>query len=319
MCITAECGTIKISIITSIYKGEKFLAHFLDHLKRIENCSESEIIFVHNDPSEEELSLIQQFIEQQWMKVKHLIVPREGLYCSWNRGISAADGKYITIWNIDDVRLPDSLKLQSIALDQNPSSFLTYGNFKIVNNYGQLEGFDVIVPEYNKSNSSFRRRHHGGSFIMWRKDLHEKIGYFDEQFKLIADFDFQIRVCHAYPIVKTNHFLGYFLAGTSTNLSSNYLLQDIEHTALHLRYGNLDLVKLPTILSTIKQVKISQYRWFGNFCSTDNYSIHPLKNLLFNFPLIVIPVIYLPRHLARQYLKKRFPSLSKIKKWISLK
>ena len=55
-------------------------------------------------------------------------VPREGLYKSWNRGIKLAKGEYITIWNVDDIRYPESFKEQAQVMDKNIKTMLVYGD-----------------------------------------------------------------------------------------------------------------------------------------------------------------------------------------------
>src|SRR5215831_8735385 len=96
---------INISVITSLYKSERFLEQFLGHYFKIENLHECELILVHNETTEEELRIINQFDWQSVHKV-HLPVPREGLYSSWNRAARIARGKYLAVWNVDDIRTP---------------------------------------------------------------------------------------------------------------------------------------------------------------------------------------------------------------------
>jgi len=50
-----------------------------------------------------------------------------------NTCIKEAKGEYVTIWNVDDLRTPNSLEMQMKALDENPDIALTYGDFIIVN------------------------------------------------------------------------------------------------------------------------------------------------------------------------------------------
>ena len=50
-----------------------------------------------------------------------------------------------------------------------------------------------------------------GAFIMWRKSIHEKIGYFDEQFMISGDQNFWYRLTGFYIIQKVNTVLGAFM------------------------------------------------------------------------------------------------------------
>ena len=50
-----------------------------------------------------------------------------------------------------------------------------------------------------------------GPFRAWKKVIHEKIGYFDEQLRSGADFDLMVRVAIVYKMKKTQGLLGYYL------------------------------------------------------------------------------------------------------------
>jgi hypothetical protein len=82
-----------------------------------------------------------------------------------------------------------------------------------------------------------------GPFFMFRKSLIEKCGYFDEQLRSGADFDFAVRATHhANKIGYSKSILGYYLdegKGLSTRGDG---LQEVERTVIELRYGILDKV-----------------------------------------------------------------------------
>ena len=59
-------------------------------------------------------------------------------------------------------------------------------------------------------------------FTMWRKSLHEEIGYFDDQFKLAADYEFQIRGARVGKLKKGDFILGCYLSGDPNRLSKEY-------------------------------------------------------------------------------------------------
>lgn len=295
---------IRVSVITSLFNCERYLTGYFEAVNSIENKHEIEILLLHNEPKAAELAIINKFLPGYGF-IRHIIVSeREGLYSTWNRGITLANGRYITTWNVDDTRLPDSISRQADALDQHSTAAISYGNFVIVDTFGKKEGKIMIAPEFNVKDRSFFRQHHIGCFPMWRKDIHKSIGYFDEQFRLIADLDFQIRVAKKYPLIKTDTNLGYYLEGTPFNLSSNFSTQDMEHAALHLRYANLDLLMLPYLWKAIKTFKIFQYKWFGTFHNMVDWSERDLSLYFLRSPMILASVFKLPRHLARRYLKK---------------
>jgi GT2 family glycosyltransferase len=228
---------IKITVITSLYNCIDYLNGFFDVVEQIQNKDEIEFLLLHNAPNKEEIDLIGKRIQNKayyrYVQVKQL----EGLYSTWNRGIKLSSGKYLAIWNVDDVRTPDSLLMQANALDATPLAAMTYGNYILTPNYGSKNGTLVDEIDCNLKINESRVSHIVGCFPMWRKEIHNSIGYFDEQFKLVSDYEFQIRTALNYPLVKTNSMLGYYLEGCPKRLSKNTTLQNQERTAIELRYG----------------------------------------------------------------------------------
>lgn len=274
----------------------------MGHLSQITNPEHCEVIFVHNDPLLSELDILASF-ESQGLQVIHLKVEREPLYCSWNRAIAIARGEFLTIWNIDDIREPDSLAAQASALQSDSEAMLAYGHYTKVSVYGNFQGEVNRAPRFEDKDAAFHKFHQIGPFPMWRRQLHDLIGLFDEQFKLVADLDFQIRAAKVSRFVRVGGHLGYYLEGTPDNLSSNYKLQDLELTILHLRYGNFDRIYLTHLLAALRSGSILRYKWYGKLQPLSKWTEVHTNTYLLNFPLLIIPLLKLPRHFARQYFR----------------
>ena len=253
-------NAINISVITSLYKCAPFLESFLMHYANLVNLEECELILVHNDPSEEELAIIARCASEK-MNIVHLRVRREGLYVSWNRAVEIARGKYLAVWNVDDIRSPESLAAQKLALDSS-EAVMCYGDFFGTRAYGLHRDKLYTYASYKHCYKEALRRHIIGCFPMWRKDLHEKVGYFDEQFRLVSDYEFQLRVASSYPLVKATPILGYYLEHAGHKLSSNRRLQTKERTAVELRYRMYRQLLLH-VLPFIAPYRVGQVRNYG--------------------------------------------------------
>jgi glycosyltransferase involved in cell wall biosynthesis len=254
---------IKISVLTSLYRNEQFLHGYFDSLAKIEGKEQIEVLLLHNYPQESELEIINEYLPKLPF-VRHVIIPeREGLYKTWNRGIALTQSEYITVWNVDDVRFPQSILQQAQALDENPSAAIAYGDIWVSNQYGVPGTFLTNSPTDNHKNVFFHS-YHISCFQMWRKSIHQQIGYYDEQFKCSADFDFQIRASIHFPFVKVEEPLGIYLEDRPGKLSYNGL-QMLENNIIHLRYGgyeNLNLWKLKQAKYHYKQHQLLFYdRW----------------------------------------------------------
>lgn len=286
---------IKITVLTSLFNCIKYLDGYFNCLSKLNNTQNIEVLLLHNAPSNEEMAIIYEWIPSLSF-VKHIIIPeREGLYTTWNRGIDIANGEYVCVWNVDDIRTPNSIIDQAETLDKNPNADLTYGDFYYMFKYPEPSDILVVNKDFSINKKSFFRSHQIGCFPMWRKQIHDKIGFFDEQFELVADFDFQIRAARTCNIIKTNKITGYYLEYAPEKLSSNSWAQNIERNVLYMRYGVFDLFNWLTIISILKKYKINSL--YYNSCK-NNISDQFYSYILFivsRVPLLLLSIFRQPR------------------------
>lgn len=226
---------IKVSAITSCFNGAKYLPIFLENYAEQTIKEQIEIILVHNQPAESETKIVKDFQSAHPGLVKHIVVPREPLPVSTNRALSVAAGEYVCVWNVDDLRTKNSLELMKNTLDEYPQVDFTYGDYIRVNQWLSQEGELFTWPEFDRY--TFVRHMMLGPFYMWRRSACERLGYWDEQFKSAADFDYAIRLAIECEGRKTCGLLGYYLnegVGLSTNKSQ---LPQVEGTFIQLRYA----------------------------------------------------------------------------------
>ena len=106
-----------------------------------------------------------------------------------------ARANLITNANIDDRRNPHSIELQVKALEEDQACELVYSDYLVTNFPNETFEFNHCV--YIKENPEFSPELIymclPGPQPMWRKFLHEKYGFFDEQFKAFGDWEMWIR------------------------------------------------------------------------------------------------------------------------------
>ena len=245
---------------------EKYLKKFLEELPKQLYFNNLEVVLDHNEPTEKELSWVKDFQEKYPGKLKHIIVnPVEPIGTSMNRCIKEASGDYLTIWNVDDLRTPDSILKQAFLLDTHPECGVANTNFLIVREFGSTHGQFVDHSQYPANSKEFTRSMILGPFFMFRKSLLEKAGYFDEQLKSGADFDLAVRLAvHSPKIYSTPGVGGYYLdegKGASTNGDGR---QPTERTVIELRYGISDKVEQQWV-SKANSYKIQEICEYGKW------------------------------------------------------
>jgi GT2 family glycosyltransferase len=213
---------------------KKYLKTFLDEFPNQTIFSDIELILDHNEPDEEEKKLVSEYTKK-YNNIKHIVVDKvDPIGTSMNRCINQSSGEYLCIWNVDDLRTPNSIELMTKTLDENPDVDFVYGNYIVVRSFESTFGY--LVDESDKEHL-LTKGMILGPFFMFRKSAIEKVGLFDEQLISGADFDLALRLAFNGKGKHIPEILGYYLnegLGASTRPNSK---QPLERTVIELRYG----------------------------------------------------------------------------------
>ena len=240
----------KVSTITPCYRMGKYMDGFLVNLSE-QTHEDLEVVMDHNDPSDEEVAIVESYNDIH-DNVFHIQVEGvDPIGVSMNRCIENASGDYLCIWNVDDLRTPDSIEMMANALDENPDVDFVYGDFTIVPRFGATEG--EVVNNAGREDL-LKVGMILGPFFMFRKSLLEKTKEFDEQLVSGADYDLALRMAHKGKGMHISHNSGYYLnegMGASTSPTSK---QPLERTVIEMRYG-LDVIE-PRLIAEARNYDI---------------------------------------------------------------
>lgn len=230
-----------VSTITASYRTKKYIARFLEELPKQTFFEHLEVVIDHNEPDEEEMALVESFQARYPGHLKHLVVdPVVPIGTSMNNCVQAASADLVTIWNVDDLRTPNSIEIQARGLLDHEDADFVYGDFLEVTSFGATEGERVDCSDFPPS--EFTRGMLLGPFFMFRKSLCDSAGLMDEQLMSGVDFDLAVRLAfHGRPRYVPG-LLGYHLnegLGASTRPGNKQVL---ERTVIELRYGIFDKI-----------------------------------------------------------------------------
>jgi len=182
-----------------------------------------EIIWVDCGSTAEERAHIDQTArEHPALKVIHAPY-RLGLYQAWNVGIHFAAGDYIVNSNVDDITVPEAYEVLASAL--NNGADVAYGNWwasitvaPMLDHWqpwlGQPDAYPAGTSPYGNfpvSPARLAEYCHWSCGVMWRKALHERVGYFDPSFGICGDYDMWCRMVLGGAVVEAvPYYLGWF-------------------------------------------------------------------------------------------------------------
>lgn len=191
--------TFKVSAIVSTYNSEFFIQGCLQNLveQTLYQQNDLEIIVIDSASQENERAIVEKFQSLYPNIIYERTSEREPLYTAWNRAIKMARGKYITNANTDDRHRCDALEIMANYLDCNSDISLVYTDQLITMVANDTFATSQADRKWNWPDYSYEQMTLGccvGSQPMWRKSLHEKYGYFREEFKCAGDYEFWLRI-----------------------------------------------------------------------------------------------------------------------------
>jgi len=194
----------RISIITSLYNGEKFIEGFMKDIVRQTVFDQCELIIINANSPENERPFIREYLEKYPNIFYFELVEDPGLYAVWNLGIQIAQGEYITNANVDDRLSPICYEIHAKTLDENQEVDLVYSDFFWTERAN--ETFEKHSAKVCSVQKKFSRRAvfscMPGPNPMWRKTMHTKYGLFDESFRLAGDWEMWCRAVAGGAIFK---------------------------------------------------------------------------------------------------------------------
>lgn len=188
----------KISVITAIGNIDiygKYIDRYLASATDQHMFLETEHIVVYSEWTDE----FNKFLKYDNFK---LIKEDEklGVYNAWNIGIKNSTTDYVTNWNVDDIRHPINTKIKYDLLKNNPYD-VAYNYYTATDNetydFYNMDSMPHLQYPDNYEKHVLENCYAGPDPV-WKKSLHEKVGYFDyENFNTIGDWEMWIRFAKA--------------------------------------------------------------------------------------------------------------------------
>jgi glycosyltransferase involved in cell wall biosynthesis len=204
-----------VSAIVSTYNSERFLAGCLEDMEAQTIADRLEIVVVDSGSQQNERHIVETF-QAQYRNITYIRTEiRESVYASWNRGIKAAHGKYITNANTDDRHSRDAFERMSGILEQNPAIALVYADVFVTENENETFRKHTRTGYWSWYDWDRNNLLDKGCFIgpqpMWRRSVHDTYGYFDEKLTTSGDYEFWLRISQTFNFFHIKEPLGLYL------------------------------------------------------------------------------------------------------------
>ena len=189
----------KISVIMSVYDGEKYLDESIQSILN-QTFKDFEFIIINDCSTDNSLYIIKQYAKNDKRIVLIQNEENIGLTKSLNKGLKIAKGKYIARMDADDVALSERFNKQYDYLEKNKNVFLLGTSAMMIDEDGNRSIKITAITQEKKIYSRLRKKNtiiH--SSIMFRNDFEL---FYRENFKYAQDYDLYLRVLSEGKIIK---------------------------------------------------------------------------------------------------------------------
>ena len=212
-----------LSIITSVYNGEKYLEECIKslHAQKFKNY---EHIVIDGGSTDKTIEIIKKYEDKidYWCQKKD-----KGIYDAFNLGMKLATGKYIGFLNSDDVYEPNAFDYLTKYINDYPNKDFIFGSVK--KHWGVLYGYRPYKIHWSWG---FYSSHSTGFFI--KLNSAKKVGLYNLKYKYSSDYDYFYRMIVKKKLTgvgtKKNEIFGTFRrGGFSSKISfSDHFFEEIK-------------------------------------------------------------------------------------------
>lgn len=230
---------MQISVIIPVYNRAKLISRAIESVLN-QTYKVDEIIVIDDGSSDNTLEILKNF----GYKIKVITQKNSGVSSARNRGIIKSSFDWITFLDSDDEWDRDKIKEQVEFHKNNPEILISHTqelwirNGKKINQKSHHKKFGGFCFEENLDFC-----HIAPSSVMMKKDLFEKIGYFDDSLVVCEDYDLWLRVLREYPIGLIEKELVTKYAGHENQLSFSYEAMDRFRVEALLKHDDLEIVR----------------------------------------------------------------------------
>jgi len=187
----------KISVVMSVYNGEKYLE---ESIKSVLNQTFKNFEFIIiNDGSTDGTDNILEKFRKQDTRIKMIRQKNVGLTKSLNKGVKLAQGKYIARIDADDIAMPERLEKQLEFMESNLRLGAIGCWYYMIDKDGKIIKKCKPPTELLKIKKSLLNSvaliHPA---LMIKKEVLEKVNFYDEKFRYAQDRDLLFRIIEHY-------------------------------------------------------------------------------------------------------------------------
>ena len=191
---------MNISVILPVFNGERYLESAIRSIL-YQSFEEFELIIVDDGSTDNSESIVKELMLND-DRIKYLKNKKNlGLPKSLNYGIRKSKGQFITWTSHDNIFYKHALNVLYRSLITHGADFV-YADCDVIDEFRSKVGFLKSKPI---EHLFFGNVVH--ACFLYKRAIHEQIGFYDENLTLIEDYDFWLRCAQHFKMVNIEKIL----------------------------------------------------------------------------------------------------------------
>ncbi|NTW45581.1 MAG: glycosyltransferase [Candidatus Moranbacteria bacterium] len=149
-----------------------------------------EIVIVDGGSTDGTVDVIRSYEPRFSGRLLWVSEPDHGIYDAMNKGIRMATGEYVNVIGAGDWLDPETISVATTLLDECPGVGAIYGKTSV---WSRDRRTSSVVWSSPSDLPMLPMQHPS---LLYRKDLHDRFGPYDERFPIAADYLFCLRAFH---------------------------------------------------------------------------------------------------------------------------
>lgn len=253
-----------LSIIVPTYNDEKTIKSCLNSVLN-QTFKDYEILIIDCVSVDNTLTIIKSFNDK---RIRILSQQDKGVYDAMNKGIKKANGKWLYFLGSDDT-LFENKTLEKINHLKLPNMNVVYGNVKIKGDSGWAKNNDIYDGKFTTEKIINKNISHQAIFYK-TKFVKEKIGYFNLNYSVCSDWDFNLRCWSLTEFYYIDIIVANFASGgISTNGSDDLFSEDFLNNILkyfkinifHKLINSPNFKRYPEVIKLQKKTNLYRFKF----------------------------------------------------------
>ena len=181
---------MKVSIITATFNSEKTLRDTLESVLE-QTYTDFEHIIVDGASKDSTMQIVKEYEAKYNGRLRYVSEKDSGLYDAMNKGIKMATGDIIGILNSDDKYAHNKVLEKIVNKFTETNCDGTYANLVFMDE----ETMKIPQRVWKHPKGNYKMGWHPAHPTLYlKKSVYEKVGLFNLEYRIAADYDFMLRM-----------------------------------------------------------------------------------------------------------------------------